>query len=86
MIDEQFDRLTRVLARGVSRHTGLGGLAGAGLSLLPLGRRERADVSAQGMNLNQTGWGFSPGAHCVNDYQCDNSFPELGITYCREWV
>jgi hypothetical protein len=34
--------------------------------------------------LNQTGSGFSPGAACLDDYQCDNSFPELGIAYCAD--
>jgi hypothetical protein len=84
MIDERFDRLARAMARGVSRRAGLGILAGAGLSMLSLGREGAPEVSAQQMNLNQTGWGFSPGESCVNDYQCDNSFPELGITYCAE--
>ncbi len=34
--------------------------------------------------LNQTGSGFSPGQACITDYQCDNSFPELGIAYCAD--
>lgn len=84
MQDERFDRLTRAMAHGVSRRTGLGILAGAGLAMLARGRMVETGVSAQQINLNQTGWGFSPGEPCVNDYQCDNSFPELGITYCAE--
>lgn len=84
MIDERFDGLARAMARGVSRRAGLGILAGAGLAMLPLGRKHASGLAAQPVNLNQTGWGFSPGEPCVNDYQCDNSFPELGITYCAE--
>jgi hypothetical protein len=34
--------------------------------------------------LNQTGYGFPPGQACISDSQCDNSFPELGITYCAD--
>jgi len=84
MIDERFDRLTRALAGKVSRRASLGILAGGVLAGLAQGRRDETSVSAQQINLNQTGWGFSPGESCVNDYQCDNSFPELGITYCAE--
>jgi hypothetical protein len=34
--------------------------------------------------LNQTGYGFPPGQACIADSQCDNSYPELGITYCAD--
>ncbi len=34
--------------------------------------------------LNQTGYGFDPGQACISDAQCDNSYPELGITYCAD--
>jgi hypothetical protein len=34
--------------------------------------------------LNQTGYGFPPGQACIADAQCDNSFPELGISYCAD--
>ena len=84
MFDEQFDNLTVAFARRVSRRASVGVLAGATLALLPRGHEEETSVAAQQINLNQTGWGFSPGEPCVNDYQCDNSFPQLGITYCAE--
>ena len=66
MIDERFDGLARAMARGVSRRAGLGILAGAGLAMLPLGRKHASGLAAQPVNLNQTGWGFSPGEPCVN--------------------
>lgn len=84
MIDERFDHLARTLARRVSRRAGIGAVAGVGLSLLLMGRKAETRVVAQEINLNQSGWGLSPGEPCVNDYQCDNSFPELGITFCAE--
>ena len=84
MRDDLFDLLTRTLTRGVSRRAGIGILAGAGLAMVAPGRKGAPGVSAQQVNLNQTGWGFSPGEPCVNDEQCDNSFPELGIASCAE--
>lgn len=44
------------------------------------------DPGDPGVNqgLNQTGDGFSPGQACISDYQCDNTFPELGIAYCAD--
>lgn len=84
MIDERFDRLTRAMASGVSRRGGLRLLAGLGLAMLPLGRGSSPDTAAQESGLNQTGWGFGPGDACVSNWQCDNSFPELGILVCDE--
>ena len=58
----------------------MGGVAAAvGLAAL-----SRPAGAWQGTVLNQTGYGFAPGESCVNDFQCDNSFPELGITYCAD--
>jgi hypothetical protein len=34
--------------------------------------------------LNPAGYGFPPGQACISDSQCDNSYPELGITYCAD--
>src|SRR5918998_2513968 len=42
------------------------------------------DPGATDSGLNQTGYGFPPGQACISDSQCDNSFPELGITYCAD--
>jgi hypothetical protein len=42
------------------------------------------DPGATDSGLNQTGYGFPPGQACISDSQCDNSYPELGITYCAD--
>ena len=84
MIDTRFDRLARTFAGGVSRRTGLRLLAGAGMALLPLGRRSSPGASALQTGINQTGWGFGPGESCVTNYQCDNSYPELGLVVCDD--
>jgi hypothetical protein len=42
------------------------------------------DSGATDSGLNQTGYGFPPGQACISDSQCDNSYPELGITYCAD--
>lgn len=81
MIDERLDRLARTLAGGATRRASFGLLAGGVLAVMPVGQGKSTSVSAQQVNINQTGWGFSPGDHCVTDNQCDNSFPEPGITY-----
>jgi hypothetical protein len=78
----RIDSLARALAGGVSRRAGLRLLAGAGIALLPLGRRSSPGAAAQDTGLNQTGWGFGPGESCVSNGQCDNSYPELGILVC----
>lgn len=82
--DELFDRLARAMAAGVSRRVGLRLLVGAGLGLVPHGLVNRPDASAQDVGLNQTGWGFGPGESCVSNYQCDNSYPELGLLVCDD--
>jgi len=42
------------------------------------------DSGANDSGLNRTGYGFPPGQACIADSQCDNSYPELGITYCAD--
>jgi hypothetical protein len=42
------------------------------------------DPGANDSGLNRTGYGFPPGQACIADSQCDNSYPELGITYCAD--
>jgi hypothetical protein len=84
VIDERFDWLTRTLASGTSRRAGFRILLGAGMALLPLGRRTGSGASAQDVGLNQTGWGFGPGESCGSNGQCDNSFPELGLLVCDD--
>jgi hypothetical protein len=84
MIDQQFDRLTRSLAGGISRRALLRLLPATGVALLSLSQRSAPSASAQEVGLNQTGWGFGPGESCVSNAQCDNSFPELGILVCDD--
>ena len=42
------------------------------------------DPGTTDSGLNQTGYGFPPGQACIADSQCDNSYPELGITSCAD--
>lgn len=64
MDDRQFDRLTRLLASGVSRRRGIRVLAGAGAALLAAARGR--DVSAN------HGW-IPFGGPCYDDAQCDQT-------------
>jgi hypothetical protein len=84
VIDERFDRLTRALASDTSRRAGIRLLAGVGSAMLSFGRGTTPRASAQDAGINQTGWGFGPGESCVSNFQCDNSFPELGLLVCDD--
>jgi hypothetical protein len=82
MDGRRFDDIARALARPVRRRllvfaSGVTALVGVASGGQPARAR-------QGTVLNQTGNGFGPGESCVTDYQCDNSFPELGILYCAD--
>ena len=84
MDGRRFDDVTRALARPARRRGLVRGLASGLMAMLGLAAGNQRAGAWQGAVLNQTGNGFGPGESCVNDYQCDNSFPELGITYCAD--
>ncbi|MBW3633773.1 MAG: hypothetical protein KY456_12185 [Chloroflexi bacterium] len=89
MDDVRFDRLTRALATGASRRTGIRLLAGAGAALLALARSADRDVSARHALLG-------PGDPCRDSSQClaadaplicaDNGFTFDGPLNCCTYV
>lgn len=84
MDGRQFDDIARALAQPVRRRSLVLGIASGVAALVDVLMRGPSAEAWQGSVLNQTGDGFGPGDSCVNDYQCDNSFPELGILYCAD--
>jgi hypothetical protein len=84
MDSRQFDAIARALALPARRRGLVMGFAGVIATLVHAARSSQPVAARQGSVLNQTGDGFGPGDSCVNDYQCGNAFPELGILYCAD--
>lgn len=83
MDGRRFDDVARTLARCMTRRNACVMASGMMVLLTSAGRGQPA-AAWQGTVLNQSGDGFGPGESCVSDFQCDNSFPELGILYCAD--
>jgi hypothetical protein len=84
MDSRQFDDIARVLARPTRRRSLILGVASAVVGLVSNTLRGTPAEARQGSVLNQSGDGLGPGDSCVNDFQCSNAFPELGIMYCAD--
>jgi hypothetical protein len=84
MDDRRFHAVAGALSSPAERRRIVRGLVAAALAVIAYDRRGGRAAAWQSGALNQTGSGFAPGQACVNDFQCDNSYPELGIAYCAD--